>query len=151
MIVAGTGHRPNECISENDVRIKSQVKLRYNNKIKIYINGLADGFDLWSADEAIGLGLEVWSAMPYEGHQSRTKFPDLYQKVLEASSKVVILEDAYHGPWVMHNRNHWMVDNADVVMAYWNMDKQSGGTFQCVKYARKKEKKVANIFYDPPF
>jgi len=41
-----------------------------------------------------------------------------------------------------------MVDNADIVIAVWNGDEKSkSGTWNCIKYARKKGKKI--IYIDP--
>jgi uncharacterized phage-like protein YoqJ len=43
----------------------------------------------------------------------------------------------------LHNRNHWMVDNSDEVIAAW--DGSNGGTEKCVKYAEKIGRLVHRI------
>jgi uncharacterized phage-like protein YoqJ len=53
----------------------------------------------------------------------------------------------YPGPKCYHDRNHWMVDNADRVLAYWS-GKKSGGTYACVQYAEKQGKRVRNCYGD---
>jgi uncharacterized phage-like protein YoqJ len=113
---------------------------------------MAAGFDLWAADEAIKLDLEVWAAKPWNTHGPRKGDEELYQRVLDHATKIINVTEAetYPGPWVYPVRNHWMVDNADVVMAYYN-GAQAGGTFECYTYAKKKGVKIANIINDPPF
>lgn len=152
MIIAGTGHRPEDCELEVEVRTKARVKLQYTKGVDTFICGMAAGFDLWAADEARKLGLTVIAAKPWATHQPRKEDAELY-KVIEAyASKIVVVTDVptYPGPWVYQKRNEWMVDNADAVMAYWS-GKETGGTWNCVKYARKVKKPIANIYYDPPF
>ena len=151
MKVAGTGHRPEDAEAENVVRLKARVKLRYS-PADCFISGMAAGFDLWAADEAILLGMEVIAAVPWRGHEPRKGDEDLYNRVLGHASRVVYVTDTeeFPGPKAYHKRNHWMVDNADAVLAYLNPEKESGGTYECVKYARGR-KPVANIWFDPPF
>lgn len=152
LIVAGTGHRPEDSEPETWVRTKARVKLQYTPGVTTFISGMASGFDLWAADEARLLGLEVWAARPWKGHTPRRDDEKLYQRILDYASRVldVVDESKFPGNWVYHKRNQWMVDSADVVMAYWN-GKESGGTYACRQYAKKVSKPVTNIYYDPPF
>ena len=152
LIVAGTGHRPEQCEKEYVVRSKARTKLRYS-KAETFICGMAAGFDLWAADEALDLGIKVIAARPWAGHSARVEDKELYEKVLRHAAQVEYIDNSkdYPGPGVYHARNQWMVDNATHVMAYLNPEATSGGTFQCVKYAKKKGKPVANIWADPPF
>jgi uncharacterized phage-like protein YoqJ len=153
LVVAGTGHRPENCEDEKIVRTKARVKLQYTPGIKVFICGMAAGFDLWAGDEALKLGLEVWAAKPWTGHTHRKGDRELYERIIAGASRVVnvVEQDAYPGVWVYHNRDKWMVDNADVVMAYWN-GWEKGGTFGTREYAKNVAKKpVTNIYHDPPF
>lgn len=151
MIVAGTGHRPEDSEGETIVRTKARVKMQYTEGVDCFISGMAAGFDLWAADEARLLGLEVIAARPWTGHKPRNEDAELYETIIDYASKVVNVVDqmAYPGAWVYQKRNEWMVDNSDVVMAYWT-GKEKGGTYNCIKYAKGK-KPIANIYYDPPF
>ena len=47
----------------------------------------------------------------------------------------------------MQLRNEWMVDHCDKLIAIFNQDETSGGTFNCVQYARSKNKDI--IFINP--
>lgn len=153
MIVALTGHRSEDCEAEEIVRLKARVKLQYTPGITVVISGMANGLDLWGADEALNLGIDVWAARPWAGHTPRASDTELYERVIAKASTVanVTESEEFPGNWCYHKRNEWMVDHADAVMAYWNMDKQSGGTFACVKYAKKVGKPISNIFYAAPF
>lgn len=112
---------------------------------------MAAGFDLWAADEARQLGIELWAARPWAGHAPRKEDAKLYAELIEYASKVVnvVESEKFPGNWCYHKRNEWMVDHADAVMAYYN-GKGTGGTFACLEYARGK-KPIANIYHDPPF
>lgn len=154
MIVAGTGHRPEQAEDEKAVRIKASTKLRYTNKtIDACITGMAAGFDLWYADEAHMLGLDLIAAVPWKGHKARKEDEELYAHILSVAKEVVYIDESedYPGPWVYHKRNEYMVDRADLIMAYLNPHVESGGTYACYNYAKKVGKPIANIWYDPPF
>lgn len=146
MIIAGTGNRPEDCRSEDDVRRRVRDTLKEVNPDTI-ITGMAAGFDLWFADEARMLGIEVWAARPWSTHSPRVADQELYGNVLAAASKVVVVTsiDRYPGPWVYQKRNEWMVDHATHVMAYWS-GKERGGTFNCIQYAKKVKVPVRNVF-----
>lgn len=152
MIVAGTGHRPEQSELEVEVRTKAANKFKKAG-VTTFICGMAAGFDLWAADEALKQGIEVIAAIPWRGHTPREEDVELYERVNTSASKVVYVTDVedYPGPWVYHKRNEWMVDHADAVMSYLNPETTTGGTYACVKYAKKQGKKIANIYHDPPF
>ena len=44
----------------------------------------------------------------------------------------------------MQIRNRWMVDNSDLVLAVFD-GKKEGGTWNCVKYAKSKNKEIVVI------
>jgi uncharacterized phage-like protein YoqJ len=151
MIVAGTGHRPEDGAGEEVVRAKIFPTLRYKRP-DVVISGMAAGFDLWLADEARKEGIEVWAAKPWTGHKARKGDEELYATIIDYASKIVnvVESESFPGAWCYHKRNEWMVDNCDRVIAYLNPEKEKGGTFACVKYARGK-KPIRNIWDDPPF
>lgn len=148
MKIAVTGHRSEQCVSEEFVR--SRVREVFDAfRPEIVIVGMANGTDLWSGDEALALGLPVWSVRPWAGHQPRKDDAELYAKILENASRVDVVYEVleYPGPWVYHKRNEFMVDNATHVLTYLNPIVASGGTFACVKYARNvAHKPVKNVY-----
>lgn len=151
MILAVTGHRPEDCEVEGIVR----RKLRNNidpERTSVLISGMAAGVDLWAADEARLLGVEVWAARPWAGHTPRVEDEELYAIIIGYASKVVNVTESkdYPGPWVYHKRNEWMVDHATHVLAYWS-GKESGGTYACRNYAKKQGVPIRNIYTAAPF
>lgn len=149
VIVALTGHRSEDCERESTVRRKLRQVFQDFPSITTVISGMANGVDLWGADEARLLGIEVWAARPWAGHEPRVGDEALYQSIVDYASKVVDVSDAerYPGPFVYHKRNEWMVDNADRVLGYWS-GKNSGGTYACIQYAEKVGKRVKNCYHD---
>ena len=61
-----------------------------------------------------------------------------YRSILECADKITILSEHYT-PSCMQRRNEYMVDKADLVLAYWNSE-ESGGTWYTINCAKQKEK-----------
>ena len=87
------------------------------------------------------MGLFVAAAIPFEGQEkrwplnARTDYHELLQHV---TCKVVLGEN--YSPALFTERNHWMVDRADVVIGVWHGPTSTGGTTECVTYARAEGK-----------
>lgn len=145
MRVAITGHRSEDC-EERAVR-RSMRAVFDELQPSTVIVGMANGTDLWAGDTAVLMGLDVWAAKPWKGHGPRVADRELYARVIEGAARVVNVDESesYQGPWLYHKRNEWMVDHCDVLVAYWS-GKESGGTFACVNYAKKKGVKVVNVY-----
>lgn len=153
MKISVTGHRPEDILeAEKDVRRKFSRTFQEVSP-EVVIIGMAAGVDIWSGDEARLLGIPVIAARPWAGHSARTEDSELYATLIEYADEVVNVDgaDTYAGPWVYHKRNEWMVDHATHVLAYLNPAKTSGGTFACVRYAKKVGRPVKNIYDLPPF
>ena len=61
----------------------------------------------------------------------------------QADEHYFVREAGYAG-WKMQERNKWMVDHCDEVLALWNGT--SGGTSNCVAYANKIGKPINNLW-----
>lgn len=146
MRIAFTGHRPEDCEDEVTVRAKIREALRAE-RATVAITGMAAGVDLWGAAEARDLGIEIWCAKPWKGHGPRKADEELYHSIISTASLVHNVVDSkdYPGPWAYHKRNEWMVDNCELLIAYWN-GKESGGTFACLKYADKVDREVLHVY-----
>jgi hypothetical protein len=147
MILFGTGHRPEDIQeSEDEVRAKIRIALLELAPSTV-ISGMASGFDLWFGNEALDLGIETWAAKPWAGHTPRRGDESEYARIIEDASRVISVTKIvpYPGPWVYPVRNHWMVDNGNYGLAYWN-GKESGGTYECLKYAQTKLRQVTNCY-----
>jgi len=153
--IAGTGHRPdksggsyeeyfngelenqkNMCISYLNEKNKSNIKI---------ISGMAQGWDTALALAAIELDLPLIAAIPCVCQASRWtgQSKEIYDFILSEVDEEYVLSETYTA-WCMNNRNYWMVDRCDEVMAYWNR-KKKGGTYNCVTYAKKKGVTVVNL------
>jgi hypothetical protein len=121
-------------------------------KPEAFIQGMAEGADLLAGKIAIDMNIPVISAMPWPTHYKSVdpEWLDLYRYVRDNSDEVVpIVEaDSYPGAWVYHERNRWMVDEGDKLIAWWD-GRKGGGTYQTVKYAKKKGVEVINAYTNP--
>ena len=107
---------------------------------------MAAGVDLLSAQVAYELHIPFVAARPWAGHTPRVADKALYQWATETAYQVdnVDTDNKYPGVWVYHNRNKYMVDKADLIIAVWNGSIE-GGTAACVKYAKQKRKPIIQI------
>lgn len=148
MIIAFTGHRSEDCRSEEDVRMRMDLALRTTpDPIEAVICGMANGVDLWAGNVALDMGLPVIAAKPWRGHGPRKSDIALYERVLAEAVEIVDVDphDEYRGPWVYQKRNEYMVDRATHVLAYYS-GKGRGGTYNCISYANKVKKPVRNVY-----
>lgn len=157
--VCFTGHRPDKLGGYNENNstangIKKALADRIEQFIaegfSEFISGGALGIDTWAA-EAV---LEAKKSHPHVRLTIAKPFPSQDTKWFEeskvrfkafcdASDRVVDVSPDPYTVQKMQVRNEWMVDNADVVLAVW--DGSSGGTGNCVRYAKKRSKRIVVI------
>lgn len=152
MIVAGTGHRPNKLGGYDDETF-ARLVFTAKRALKVLgathvVSGMALGWDMALAQAAYELNIPFTAAVPFKGQQSRwpLKSQLQFKQLLERASHVVIVCDGEYASWKMQKRNEWMVDNSTVMLALWNGD-EKGGTYNCVRYAGKAGKTVANAWH----
>lgn len=133
------------------------------------ISGLALGWDQWVADLCSELSIPYAGAAPCRDQSNRWPSPSKaeYQRICRGADGdvakwlnldgdgneilhrnrgvVYVSNEPYSGPECMQERNVWMVHQARSVLACF--DGSSGGTANCVKYARKKD--VPVLVIDP--
>lgn len=152
MIIALTGHRPHKLGGEyNGEGPVSNWLLRQlssylrDTKPEKVISGMAIGADMLWAEAAVNLQIPLIAAVPFVGQES--KWPsvsqDRYKLLLAKAAEVVIVCEGGYASWKMQKRNEWMVDHSDVLLAVW--DGSSGGTGNCVAYARSPAAKAGYI------
>lgn len=139
MIIAVTGHRPESIKVEK----KYLSELFLNTFLEAgpdeVIVGMASGIDLWAGRSAVAGCFSVTAAVPWKGHKPRQGDESEYDFIMQFASKIVYVNEAeaYPGPQVYAERNHYMVDNATHLLAYYN-GQPWGGTCECVEYAKGK-------------
>lgn len=155
MVVAVTGHRPDKLYGYDlsDIRymfLMSEIK-KYLKSVNCTeaITGMALGADLIFTQavlelKAEGMDIKLTCAIPCKNHKAKwvkSAWTDLYDKVKKEADNVVIVCDMPYNGFVMQQRNQWMVDRCDNVLAIFNGT--AGGTKNCIDYAIKEKRNVA--------
>ena len=160
MIIAATGHRPNKLVrddikpftaSQHFMLVRLCEKhLRLMNATSC-ISGMALGFDQAFAHAAMNLGLPLIAAVPFVGQEniwpeSSKKFWRHLIDYASTNGEVHYLEEHYSSK-ALKDRNCWMVDHCNILLALCN-NMGTSGTAHCINYANLKMKKVVNIWDD---
>jgi uncharacterized phage-like protein YoqJ len=145
--IAITGHRD---IDKRTVEAAkwwvSQIARKYPKAT--IITGGALGTDMLVATLAIKAGLrsKVYLPFEFETHTSRWNAASKagLRWVMERS-EVRVVGSSEYSTKLYFRRNERMVDDADLVIAFWD-GREEGGTFGCMKYAEHKGKRVFDAF-----
>lgn len=157
MIICGTGHRPKylPCKYNEKHPWLINLNLRIEDKLnelkpQAVISGVAIGFDTWLAQAALRLKIPLWCYIPFpeQGIKWPSESRKIYQELLDKSEKRVILSSKYSTE-CFFVRDRKMVDDADIVVALWNPEMLSGGTYYTVQYANEHSKEVINLWNKP--
>lgn len=152
-----TGHRPEKLpwgFYERDARcirlkfrIEQMVEQVYQEGIRHFICGMAQGSDLYFGEAVLKLrkrypDVTLEAARPCETQAKHWKRQEQnrYQNILEQCNYETMVQHSYT-PGCMQRRNRYMVDHADVVIAVYNGEPK-GGTAQTLAYARKQQRKI---------
>lgn len=151
MIVAGTGHRPNKLGGYNNESFLKLVNIAEDAlkqmEVTEVISGMALGWDMALAQAAINLNIPFVAAVPFKGYENmwQEKSKKYYYKLLTKAKRIEYICEGDYSPDKMQIRNEWMVDNCDIMLSMYNGDK-SGGTYNCIKYITKVDKKLINLY-----
>jgi len=155
-----TGHRPDKLygydyrIEGNRLlllKLKEIIEMYINRRgINTFISGMALGIDIWSAQIILALKkkyphIKLVCAIPCDEQWSRWKQKDIdiWHDVVEKADYVHYVSEDKYTVWCMNARNKWMVDNSNYTIAVW--DGTKGGTFDCVKYAIKRDRSILHL------
>jgi uncharacterized phage-like protein YoqJ len=146
MIVAFTGHRPQHLSLPQREFAKTEIsRVLRRLQPEAVISGMAPGVDIWAVEAALSLGIPFDAYVPFPGQESRWS-PEVRKRYFEllgyARTKRIVSPEFTRTAF--QDRNVAMVDDCDVVIAVWN-GKRSGGTYNCLKYARSVEKALLVI------
>jgi len=111
------------------------------------ITGLALGFDQIVGRICYKLDIPFIAAVPFKGQNSLwgTEEKRIYNMLIEKAEDVVYVCDGGYAAWKLQKRNEFIVDNCDIMLACIQKDCNSGGTFNCLEYAKMFDKKVYKI------
>lgn len=154
-----TGHRPQNLpwgFDESDsrcialkVRLKKairQIILEYG--VTHFITGMALGIDQWAAELVLELqqtyperGITLEAVLPCEDQDRKWRREDIerYRQILKRCDIVLPLQKSYTSG-CMEQRNRYMVDHSQFVIAVW--DGQPSGTGGTIRYAKGLGKTV---------
>lgn len=146
MRIAITGHRPNKLGNDYDLtsplifKIKDRlIKIIKEKNPSYLISGLALGIDSLWAEIALEMKIPLIAAVPCLDQDKlwREGSKEKYRNYLQSAAYVKYVTKEPYSYVSMQKRNEWMVDNCDLLIAVW--DGTSGGTGNCVKYAKNKK------------
>lgn len=155
-----TGHRPQSLpfgFNENDARCAALKKalreqiiyLIEKENVTHFISGMAIGIDMYAAEIVLSLkasypGITLESAIPCENQAEKwtEEQRDRYFDIAAKCDKETLIQHHYTAD-CMHKRNHYMVDQADFIIAVW--DGRPSGTGKTVQYAQRQGKPVTII------
>ena len=152
LIVAGTGHRLDKlggyATWAYNLLVQLAVMILSALKPTKVISGMAIGWDQALAEAAVRLGIPFVAAIPFVGQESRwpKKSQEQYRELLAKAEVVVDTSNgqSYH-PRLMQVRNEWMVNalgDTGILVAL--HDGSTGGTANCIKYAKSKRTRIRN-------
>ena len=155
--IAVTGHRPKYLGNEygligpysNYIRAELQ-KIIDEHKPTHMISGMALGVDTIWAKLAVENNIPLIAAIPFTEQAKNWSTIDQnnYSHLLtKAQERYIISMTNIFTPDVYHNRDKWMVNNADLVVAVLLKKKKTSGTAFTARYAESQ--KVSVIYVDP--
>lgn len=150
MKIAFTGHRPNKlggyalCPEHRKIRTHihkflTQQREEFGADLKV-ISGCALGIDQFAMEVAQSLGIPVIAAIPFDGFNSKWPLTSVRKlgMMLENCEDVQVVCEPGYAAWKLQKRNEWMVDEADLVVAYW--DGSEGGTKNCIDHTKSRHR-----------
>jgi len=119
-------------------------KFQEEQEVVTLISGMALGVDTIWAMVALKLRRQfshkfrLECAIPCRGQEIRWSKQDQerYHDILRQADIITYVTDTHYTPGCMQKRNIYMVDSCDYLYGIW--DGSSGGTRNCLDYARKK-------------
>lgn len=119
------------------------VELHESVGITTFISGMATGTDMWGAEAVVELqdeeDVDLVAAVPFKDQDAR--WPDeqqrRYRRLLKKADRRVLVNDGDFAYWKYFERNAWMVDHADLVVAVYD-GREEGGTYACLQDAVSK-------------
>ena len=157
--IAVTGHRPNKLYgynlkNEKWISLGFQMRNFLKDRLNMYneiecITGMALGVDQLFGLVALKLkkenyNVKICSAIPCHGQELKWPNKDYWQRIYDNADEIIYVHDGPYTNTCMQERNIFMVDRADEILAVWNGT--SGGTKNCIDYAKKQNKIITNIY-----
>lgn len=166
MIISITGHRPNGLPKEYGYNLNNEAWTKLKEYIEVTIEecykyatpneeltlvtGMALGVDtiFWKVAAKLrksNKNIKIEAAIPFIGQEKKWKEESQkqYKQMLSESDKVTTVSEGEFATYKLMSRNRYMVNKSDIVIAV--ICKKTGGTAQCIKYAKEHNKVVIEI------
>ena len=146
-----TGHRviPADQLDRVELELRELIRRAIGAGHDTFISGFAEGADLLFAHLVLEFQTEfpvrLEAAIPYAGRLKCRESE--FQSLLAKCSDVHIISEEY-SPGCFFERNRFMVDRADTVIAVYDGRKR-GGTYQTIGYAEKAGKQITYVCIYP--
>lgn len=153
-----TGHRPGKLggykASENKEllwKLHDVIIDHIENKgVSVFVTGMALGIDMWAARIVLKLkekypDIKLIAAIPCDNHPAKWNQEDKkeWENITSKCNKVFYVSKEPYTSFCMQKRNEFMVNSSHYVIAVW--DGTPGGTGNCVRYAKSREKEITYI------
>lgn len=146
--VCFTGHRPGK-LNGYDPKDNKKLLLLLRDiivnyievgNVSTFISGMALGIDIWCAKIVLKLKetyphIKLICAIPCvdQGNSWPEESQKDWQHIVDRADEVEYVSTSSYTDGCMNERNKWMVDRSNYVLAVW--DGTPGGTSHCVGYA----------------
>lgn len=158
-----TGHRPVRFSFGYDEEDEKCIRLKLamareiysliESGIKVFYTGMAQGVDQWGAEIVLDMKrqfspVRLVAVLPCETQANKWSLEqrERYFNTLAACDDVITLNTRYT-PQCMLERNRYMVDSANFLLAVYD-GSEKGGTAYTVRYARNKKREIITIHPD---
>jgi len=150
-ILSFTGHRNYD--RNYDQRLYSTLEELYGDGYRVFMSGMAIGFDMAAAEAVLRLrsvysDIELVCVVPFRGQEGlfSVDYRMRYLDIIDSADSVITLAEGYSIACYTL-RNNYLVDNSSCVVAYY--DGSKGGTHYTFRRAVKLKSRVINIFQSP--
>lgn len=153
-IIGVTGHRKlfHKASHIKYALRKSLVYLRDNKGYDKVITGMALGFDTLVAEACIDVGIPFIAYLPFENQHEKWGFhqQSTFEQLLKQAELVYLVSKGPWENWKYLERDKMIVENSDLILAYFNEDKDKGrtgsGTGFTISHAEKQGVPWRNVF-----
>lgn len=159
LAVSFSGHRKERIVKMGNPYVFDQIRYGvimnvirlYEQGYKTYYSGMANGFDLVSAQVILMLkrwysDIRLIAVVPFKNQSIRYDETDktLYDEILKQADEVKVLSDKYYKGCFLH-RNDYMIGHSDKIILFWDGERK-GGTYYTVLQADKMDIEYINLY-----
>jgi uncharacterized phage-like protein YoqJ len=114
------------------------------------ISGMATGFDQALAEAALELNIPLVAAPAFPGMEAKwpTEGADRYFSILKKAVRVHYVCEPPYASFKFIERDKWMVNECDSLLALYNEKEKKSGTGATVRFAVTQNKPVINVWND---